>query len=131
MSVGTCLIRLQARLREATGDYARSVTFSPDGRWLAVAMLTQEVEIWDVETRRLVKRLRGHTWDVNAVAYSPDGSQLASGCQDGTIRFWDPHPPTIQRLMPEVRFAKCGRPAEPPFIMLRGARGASKSCGSS
>jgi WD40 repeat protein len=55
-------------LREATGDFARSVAFSPDGRWLAVAMLTQEVEIWDVQERRLVVRLRGHTWEVNAVA---------------------------------------------------------------
>src|SRR5262249_51775757 len=30
-------------LREATGDWARSVAFSPDGRWLAVALATQEV----------------------------------------------------------------------------------------
>jgi len=52
--------------------------------------------------RILIKRLRGHTWEVNAVAYSPDGSQLASGCQDGTIRFWDPHPPTIRKIKPAL-----------------------------
>jgi WD40 repeat protein len=92
-------------LREATGDYARSVAFSPDGRWLAIATLTQEVEIWDVGTRRLVERLRGHTWEVNAVAYSPDGSQLSSAGRDGTIRFWNPRPPTVEKLLSEVRLS--------------------------
>jgi len=102
-------------LREATGDFARSVAFSPDGRWLAVAMATQEVEIWDVDNLRLGERLRGHTWEVNAVAYSPEGSQLASACLDGTIRFWNAHPATIQRFMPEVRWAQNFKAGFPTF----------------
>ena len=32
--------------------------------------------------------LRGHTNSVNSVAWSPDGSQLASGSSDGTVRVW-------------------------------------------
>jgi uncharacterized protein YjbI with pentapeptide repeats len=31
----------------------------------------------------------GHTGRVLSVAFSPDGTRLASGCADGTIRLWD------------------------------------------
>src|SRR5262245_1992658 len=76
------------------------VAFSPGGKQLAtpgylVVTLTGLVEdehgqvrLWDVTTGKPTITLSGHKADVNAVAYSPDGRQLASGSQDGTILIW-------------------------------------------
>jgi len=45
------------------------------------------------------KRLQGHTRAVNSVAYSPDGSQLASGSSDETIILWNVANSTVERTL--------------------------------
>ena len=55
----------------------RGITFSPDGSRLAVAT---SIGIWlyDVETFDEIALLTGHTEEATAVAFSPDGTKIAS-----------------------------------------------------
>ena len=44
---------------------------------------------FDLVPDRVTDALKGHTDSVNAVAFSPDRTTLASGSSDGTVRLWD------------------------------------------
>ncbi|MGH3933725.1 MAG: hypothetical protein ACRDS1_01865, partial [Pseudonocardiaceae bacterium] len=46
--------------------------------------------LWDPTTGRHRTTLTGHTSAVTAVAFSPDGTQLATTSLEGTARLWDP-----------------------------------------
>jgi WD40 repeat protein len=65
-----------------------SLTFSPDGKWLATGGWDQTARIWDVETGSEKSRAI-HNSKVLVVAFSPNGQYIASGSLDGVVKVWD------------------------------------------
>jgi WD40 repeat protein len=84
--------KILSRYMERTASrWTRSITFSPEGRWLACASGDLNIRLLDVATGKCVKILSGHSNTVRAIAFHPDGNLLASGADDQTVRLWNVH----------------------------------------
>jgi WD40 repeat protein len=66
----------------------KAVVFSPDGSRLVIGSDDKTARMWDVGSGKLLATLEGHSDAVEAVAFSPDGSRLATASSD-TARLWD------------------------------------------
>ena len=89
----------------ATGGSVQAYAFSPDGRYLALGgcgtivpatdstflpRCSPQLLVLDLETNRLLPQpFAGHTVAILSLAFSPDGSMLASGDAGGDIFLWD------------------------------------------
>src|SRR5262249_26404075 len=61
----------------------------PDGRQLVSVSKDRTVRVWDTVSGSSVRTLTGHPGEIEAVAFNPDGSLLATGDLGGSIRVWD------------------------------------------
>lgn len=68
---------------------AWSLSFSPDGQWLAGGGDDGSVTVWGVSTGEQIVRLENHMYPISAVAWAEDGNLLASGDWSGVVRVWD------------------------------------------
>ena len=67
-----------------TGGYS-SVAIAPDGRTAAFSGTDAVVHLLDLASRKELLRLEGHTQPLLDVKFSPDGSQLLTGSDDGSV----------------------------------------------
>lgn len=82
-------------------EAVRAIAFSPDGARIVAAgglaltsansleLDSNAIVIWAVNSVSQALVLRGHTDEVNALAYHPDSTRIVSASEDGTARVWD------------------------------------------
>jgi WD40 repeat protein len=68
---------------------AWALGFSPDGRFLVSDDSKHDsLLVWDADSLERVGELRGHTDDIQDVAFGPDG-KVVTASWDGTAKIWD------------------------------------------
>lgn len=92
----------------------RQLAFSPDGSLLAAGTV-EGVNLFEVRGHRPVRLLRGHEQFVMGVAFSPDGTRLASCAEN--VRIWDVN--TGQEVL---RFSGPSKPSSSIEFSPDGAR---------
>lgn len=71
-------------------DYIIDAAWSPDGSLLAAAAQSGSITLYEAKTGAVKHALAGHEDGTNCLAWLPaTPSILASGGQDGCVRFWD------------------------------------------
>ncbi len=92
-------------------EYARGLAFSGSGTKLAVAKVSMfgavgGVDIWELESERGIRTLRGLVAPVAKTRFSPDGRHLAALAHDWQIGVWDVSTGRLLRLLqaPEGRY---------------------------
>ena len=71
-------------------NMSKGGAFRPDGKMVAYSH-GRGIKFLDLESKQEHPPLSGHTSDLTALTYTPDGRFLISGAKDGAIRLWDAH----------------------------------------
>jgi WD40 repeat protein len=72
-----------------------SAAVSRQGGWIAAGFLDGACRVWDAEGNPQ-RSMDGHALQVTGLAFTPDGSGLASTCTDGVARLWDRAAATVK-----------------------------------
>jgi WD40 repeat protein len=81
------LVRLGDPLPHDSEVY--TVSFSPDGRWLATAGMDRAARVWDVSSGKLHGQPLRHAEAVRVAVFPPDGRTLLTDSDERAFRVWD------------------------------------------
>jgi WD40 repeat protein len=95
------------------------LTWSPDGRRLAVAEDDASIKVWDMPDGKEITTLAGHQARIFALAWNPDGKSVVSASSDGEFLLWDT---ALWRVVLALRKAARGT-FDPDWVRLRDGRG--------
>jgi WD40 repeat protein len=81
---------LKATLARTLKGGGRSVSFSPDGkRFVSSGGSSSTVGVRDARTGQRMLAIKGHSYPVTSLSFSPDGKRIVSGSRGSTVKVWD------------------------------------------
>lgn len=91
-------------------DMAYSGVFRPDGRLLVAGGEMGLIQVFDINSRLILRQLKGHTRAVHWVRYSPlDKLHVLSGSDDNTVRWWDVEAQVeLLKMEGHTDYVRCG-----------------------
>jgi len=92
----------------------RSLSFSPDGKFIAIGKEDGEVSLIDVNTGEVKQHYAGHAKArqpvmIESIAFSPNGKIFASGDRDGNVKLWDASTGHETKTTPIATFTTSGQ----------------------
>ena len=99
-------LRLKAKLPDYKGPSRfmgrkALITYSPDGRLVAMSGTKRTITIWDTETGQLKATLQAGKDGISGFAFSPDGSLGATrDYLDKSVRLWDANTWELKATLP-------------------------------
>ncbi|NND99067.1 MAG: protein kinase, partial [Pirellulaceae bacterium] len=103
----------QASLSRAHFDVVEAIQFDRSGERILTVADDYTLKLWDVDSRRLHKTLRGHGgWVTDARFVAGNGNHILSISKDASIRSWD-----VDKYVDDAaltKTAKSSAPGDPP-----------------
>lgn len=76
-------------LKDPNNRSKRVLSFSPNGKLLALSGSDCTMLLYDVETKRLLNTFSGHTKDIHSILFSSNGEWVITGGYDSVINIWN------------------------------------------
>lgn len=72
-----------------TPNFASVTAYDPVNGWLALGATDGSFKVWDAAARESRATIEAHTGQIDALAFSSDGTRIASAGAEGVVRVWD------------------------------------------
>ncbi|KHN84752.1 Periodic tryptophan protein 2 -like protein, partial [Toxocara canis] len=70
----------------------RTLSVNKSGDWLAIGCgkgTDAQLVVWEWQSETYIMKQQSHSQTITTVAYSPDGSMIATGAEDGKAKVWN------------------------------------------
>ncbi len=95
---GQELMRMPGSTKPTDLFTEQRLAYSPDGKLLAICD-SHQLKVYDPVSGELLRTLSGHQQDVISATFSQDGTYLATGSVDTTVRIWDVNSGDLLRVL--------------------------------